>query len=377
MLRDPDPTRDVAPSGTSLRTVTKPLLIAASHAIEEFALATTRDAPLAVVAMFQRSAYFEREADLYARIARVADVTLVGVADDTPPQMPPGVSRVLLDEDEPLAREWSVTVLSPRSGATLVAHDLEQVDGAARSLERGRLFSGWWSFRRSDAYTELMRLRTETGPRLSSEQNGALDEVLSRVVPVPGTDNDTRHDAATTLLLHRLSEERRRADHTATLLDEVVPGAERDPRSGLPTRAFLDRWTGRSASGTLPVGLVLVRVRELATIRHRYGLRAELAVVASVARILRQRTGPTDRAVRVGREEFLLVLPSRETARLAEEAERMQAAISALSGAYPFVPTPATAVITRTRARPLPIAQLWAALDRATEAGIPVTMLRG
>ncbi|MET0188246.1 MAG: DICT sensory domain-containing protein [Pseudonocardia sediminis] len=377
MLRDSDPARRSAPSGTSLRTVTKPLLIAASHAIEEFALATARDAPMAVVALFQRLSYFEREAHLYARIAQVADVTLVGLVGDVPPRLPPGVSHVVLGENEPLAREWSVTVLTPRSGATLVARDLEQVDGAARSLERGRLFSGWWSFRRGDAYGELMRLRTTMGPRLTTDQNGGLDEVLARVVSVPGTESDTRHDAATTLLLNRLSEERRRADHTANKLDEVAPGAERDPRSGLPTRAFLERWTDRSATGTLPVGLVLLRVHELAATRHRFGFRAELAVMQSIARILRQRTGPADRAVRVGREEFLLVLPSRDIELLADEAARVQATISALSGAYPFVPTPATAVITRTRARPLPVGELWAALDRATEAGIPVTLLRG
>ncbi|MBW0101363.1 DICT sensory domain-containing protein [Pseudonocardia sp. KRD291] len=376
MLRDCDPARGLAPSGTSLRTVTKPLLVATSHAIEEFALASARDAPLAVVAMFQRPSYFEREADLYARIARVAEVTVIGLVGDVPPRLPPGVSHVLLGEDDPLAREWSVTVLSPRSGATLVARDLEQVDGAARSLERGRLFSGRWSFRRGDAYTELMRLRTTMGSRMTAGQNGALDEVLGRVVAIPGTETDTRHDAATTVLLTLLSEERRRADHIADQLDDVSPGAERDPRSGLATRAFLDRWTDRSATGTLPLGLVLLRVHELAGVRHRFGFRAELAILQSVARILRQRTGPADRAVRVGREEFLLVLPSRDVERLAEEAARMQATVSALSGTYPFVPTPATAVITRTRTRPLPLGELWAALDRATEAGIPVTVLR-
>lgn len=376
MLRDANPARGLAPSGTSLHTVTKSLLAATSHAIEEFALAAARDSPLAVVALFQRPSYFEREAHRYARIARVADVTLVGLVGDAGPLLPPGVSQVALGEDEPPAREWSVTVLSQRSGATLVAHDLEQVDGAARSLERGRLFSAWWSFRRSDAYAELMRLRTTLGARMTSEQNGGLDEVLGRVVPIPGTETDTGHDAATTLLLTRLSEERRRADHIANELDDVSPGAERDPHSGLPTRAFLERWTARSTGGTLPVGMVLLRVHELATIRHRFGFRAELAIMQSIARILRQRTGPADRAVRVGREEFLLVLPSRDIGPLAEEAARMQATISALSGTYPFTPSPATAVITRTRARPLPLGSLWAALDRATETGIPVTMLR-
>lgn len=372
-----DSARGPDPSEPSSRTVTKSVLVAASHAIEEFALASDRDAPVAVVAMFQRPSYFEREASTYARIARTAHVTLVGVVGAVTSPTAPGVSYVALDEEEPLAREWSVTVLSPPSGATLVARDLEQVDGTARSLERGRLFSARWSFRRGDAHAELARLRTTLGERLGAGRNGALDEVLARAVGVPGTESDTGHDAATTLLLALLSAERRRADEAANALDALAPGAERDPTSGLATRAFLDRWTGGSATGTLPVGLVLLRVHDLAGTRHRFGVRAELTVMGSIARILRQGAGPADRAVRVGREEFLLVLPSREIEGLADEAGRIRSTVSALSGGYPFVPTPATVVITRTRERPLPVGRMWAGLDRATEAGIPVTVLRG
>ena len=56
--------------------------------------------------------------------------------------------------------------------------------------------------------------------------------MLSRVVPIPGTATDHRYDAAADTLARELSLERRRADAAQTRLDELEPGAERDPRTG-------------------------------------------------------------------------------------------------------------------------------------------------
>lgn len=357
------------------RTVTKPSLVALTRAVEEFALATADRPPLVVVALFQRPGYFTRSAGVYARVGRAAGTTVVAFAGVRPPSVPDGVVHVALGEDEPLVREWSVTAVGPWSGATLVAHDLEQVDGSARSLERGRRFTARWSFRRAAAVAELRRLRAELGPRLPP--SAALDRVLDEDdTAVAATGHDT--DAAMAVVLERLAAQQRRADHARNALDDAVPGAERDPGSGLPTRAFLDRWTAGSESGTVPVGLALFRVHELSLVRGRHGPAAERDVLVSIARVLRRHVVDADRAVRVGREEFLLVLPARATEQqLARRTERARAEIGALSGAHPFVPTPASAVITRTRVRPLPLGPLWAALDRAVEAGSPVTVLGG
>lgn len=367
------PAGDATPSS---RTVTKPLLVALSHAVEEFALAASRDRPLAAVALFQRADYFVPQHDVWARIAATAgDAALIALAGDPPP-LPPRLGCVPLADREPLAREWSVTVLTPRSGASVVAHDLEAVDGSARTLERGRLFAARWSFRHADAHAELLRLRRELGHRLGPLRAGALDEVLSRVVPVPGTATDGRHDAAVDRLARQVSAERHRADAALNRLSELEPGAERDPRSELATRAFLDRWTAGSATGTLPVGLVLLRVHELGLVHRRHGFRAETAVLRSVTRLLRRHVGASGRAVRVGREEFLLVLPGLDVRVLATEAQRLCRAVPGLSAGYPFVPTPCTAVITRTRLRPFPLDALWAALDDAVAAGRTVAVLR-
>lgn len=357
------------------RNVTKPLLDALALAIEEFALAPSRDRPMAVVGLVQRSEYLRPALGVWDRLAAVCgDGAVVATVGDAPDGLPDGLGHVRLTGGEDAAREWSVTVLTPRSGATVVAHDLEAVDGAARSLERGRLFSARWSFRHADAHSELLRLRHQLGARLGSRHTGGLDEVLSRVVPIPGTATDHRYDAAADTLARELSLERRRADAAQTRLDELEPGAERDPRSGLPTRAFLDRWLDGSAPGTLPLGLVLLRVHGLGSMTRRHGFRAETAVLRGIARLLTGQVGSAGRPVRVGREEFLLLLPGADVRSLAAAAQRLCETVAGLAAVFPFVPTPSHAVITRTRHRPLPLEEMWAALD---DAGTGVTLLRG
>lgn len=80
----------VPPTDPRSRIVTKTLLVAVSHAIERFALASDRDVPLAVVAMFQRLSYFHRETQLCERIAGAVALTMVGVVRDSPPALPAG-----------------------------------------------------------------------------------------------------------------------------------------------------------------------------------------------------------------------------------------------------------------------------------------------
>ncbi|BBG00327.1 MULTISPECIES: sensor domain-containing diguanylate cyclase [Pseudonocardia] len=372
-MHDAEPGSGTAPDVAEQRsrTVTKPLLIALSRAVEDFALAAARDRPIVVVGLFQRAGYLTPQLPTWTRIAQACgDGAAVAIAGTAPVELPAELGYVRLTDAEAAAREWSVTVLTPRSGATVVAHDMESVDGSARSLERGRLFSARWSFRHADAHAELLRLRHQLGPRLGARRTGALDEVLSRVLPIPGTSTDHRHDAAADRLARHLSEERRRADLAETRLDELEPGAERDPRSGLPTRAFLDRWTAGSAAGTLPLGLALLRVQGLGTVNRRHGFRAETAVLRGVARLLSAHSGASGRAVRIGREEFLLVLPGLDVRSLAVVARRLCETVAGLSSAFPFVPTPCHAVITHTRNRPLPLDALWAVLDGTTGTGV-------
>ena len=209
-----------------------------------------------------------------ARSPRGSAVTVVGLAEDFPPELPPGVRHVLLDATDPLAREWSVTVLGPKGGATLVAVDQESLDPHARTIEEGRRFRGAWSFNRSDAYAQILRLRAQL--RLARGTADRIDAVLRAVLDEPEPMRQDWWEVPLRFLGDRMDGLlRERAAAVAELEALREDEAERDPRTGLYTAAFLERWTRGLGAGTLPIGLVLLRVFGVAELRGQYGLRAE------------------------------------------------------------------------------------------------------
>jgi DICT domain-containing protein/GGDEF domain-containing protein len=315
----------------------KRMLVEISHAIERFALAAPPDEPLIVIALFQKLSYFEREAAVYREIAGRGAVTVVGLAEDFPPRLPPGVRHCLFGPADPLTREWSVTVLGPSGGATLVALDQESIDPAAQTLEEGRSFRGRWTFRRELAYREVLRLRSELvlPPGLLQE----IDQVLHHVIAEP---------------------EPHRQDWWEVPLRFLTDGMG---------AAVREHTAARHA-----IGLALLHVSGLAELHGQHGLRAELAVVQGVLGCLQDRLGENDRVVRVGPEEVLLVLPKWPAAHIWRLCEQVCAGIGALEGSYPFVPLTAVAAATVARTQPLPLDLLrrQAAHDAALPGSVSV-----
>ncbi len=351
----------------------KRVLVEISHTIERFALAAPPDEPLIVIALFQKLSYFERETAVYQDIAGRGALTVVGLTEDFPPHLPPGVRHALLGADDPLAREWSVTVLGPRGGATLVALDLETLDAGARTLEEGRLFRGHWSFRREDAYHEVLRLRSALALPPHVVQH--VDDHLRHVLAEPEPRDQEWREAPLRFATDRIDQVLRERTALATAQEDA---RERDPRSGLYNDRFLRRWTAGLAAGTLPVGLALLRVSGIADVRHRYGLRAELAVSQNLARILQQHLTDADRAVRLTAEDFLVVLPARPAEEVLALCDEMCDHLGRLlDQSYPFVNLPAAAVATVTRSRPLPVDRLLRQLDTTAGVAGDVAVLAG
>ncbi|MBA3906334.1 MAG: diguanylate cyclase [Pseudonocardiales bacterium] len=348
----------------------KKALVEISHAIERFALAAEPGSPLVVIAMFQKLSYFAREVDVYREIAARRAVTLVGLAEDYPPELPPGVRHTLLDAAHPLAREWSVTVLGPSGGATLVAVDQESLDPNAHTIEEGRRFLGRWSFRRADAYAQILRLRAQL--KMSADTAAQIDAVLRAVLDDPEPLRQDWWEVPLRFLGDRMDGMiRERASAVAALEEVRDNAAERDPRTGLYTGAFLERWTRGLGSGTLPIGLVLLRVFGVAQLRSRYGLRAELAVLQGLREGICGMLRPTDRMIRLGHEDFLVVLPSWASQEVLRLADEVCAHVSTLDQLYPFVALPAAAVATVTRERPLPVQRLVSEVQSEPRLPVP------
>ncbi len=353
--------------------LTKRLLVTISHAIEQFAVGSARaDEPVVVIAMFQKLSYFEREVEMYRRIAARASVTVIGLVEDLPPALPAGISHVLLSADEELATEWSVTVLTPHSGATVVALDTESVDPDTVSLEGGRLFAGRWSFRREDAYQEAMRLRTTLAGRLPEAESRRLDDTLRRLVSGRGWLDEARPEAALTHLLGVLDGHDRARGRLRNQLDRQLDERhERDARSGLPTGRYLSRWLSGSGDGTLPLGLMLMRFHELDGIGQRYGQRAESAAIRTIGSSLAQLATPTDRVVHLAPSDFLLLAPSQDPHTLLARHAEVAAVLAENETRFPFVPLPNSAAVTVTRRRPLPLPTLVDTVHRPGRHGAP------
>jgi DICT domain-containing protein/GGDEF domain-containing protein len=338
---------------TAVRRLTKRTLVTVSHALEQAALAAGEDGPMVVFALFQRLPYFEREREMYAKIARKAAVTVVGMVDSGRPDLPHGVTPVLLRPDEPMAREWSVAVLSPTFGASVVAQDLDEIDPQASSVERARLFRGRWGLRRDEAYAEVVRLRDAMGDRLPPAVRRKVGEVLASVETPAAVDVESRAEAALRHVAARLDEARASAP--------AVAGPAVDPDTGLETLAGLTRWLG-DATDTVPLGLVLVAVDDLTAVERRHGTRVRMHTEQNIADLLRQGLRPLDRAVRLGPGEFLVIQPAVPAPELTSRSRNLEHRLAALHATYPFVDLHPRTTTLLTRRRPLPLQKLRAQL---------------
>ncbi|HEX6755686.1 MAG TPA: DICT sensory domain-containing protein [Mycobacteriales bacterium] len=358
--------------------LTKRMLVTLSHAIEQAALAPGGDGPVVVLALFQRVTYFDREREAYRRLADHADVVVVGFADDFHPELPGRAHPVLLELDEPLAREWSIVVVTRETGAYLVAHDEERVSPGERTLEAGRLFSGRWGFRRDRAVEEARRLRRQLDSRLPPGALMIIDEVLGEPGEPAVDFAGQRNEASLRLLTGEMDRARRRSLVLQERLDRFTPSGDRDPASRLHTDAYLRRWVGAtrsSATGPLPLALVLVVLDELRDAEARYGSRAARQALTGVATAIAGRLGPGDRAVRLGDDEFLLVAPGATLSQASVVGQQVSADIAELGDGYPFLPLAPIVAVAVSRERPLPVRQLRRGVEWARSAGVQVAAL--
>ncbi|MET9260124.1 DICT sensory domain-containing protein [Amycolatopsis sp. NPDC004079] len=336
--------------------LSKRTLVIASHAVEQAALAEQVGEQVVVFALFQRLPYFEREREVYAKIAGRAAVTVVGMVDSGRPDLPHGVIPVLLHPEESLAREWSVAVLSPTFGASVIAEDLDEIDPHAQSIEGARRFRGRWGWRRDEAYAEIVRLRDAFGDRLPPTARRKVADLLDQVVEPANSAVESRTEATVRHLCARLEKRRPAAREPAV-----------DPSTGLASLSALDGWLGE-ATDTVSFGLLLLAVDDLTWVERRYGSRVRMHTEQNIADLIREDLRPLDRAVRLSENEFLTILPAAAEEDLAARSRLFAQRLGALYTTYPFVDLHPKTTTMLTRSRPLPLGALRAQLSRVTPA---------
>jgi DICT domain-containing protein len=364
---------------TAVQRLTKRTLVTVSHALEQAALAAADDGPMVVFALFQRLPYFERERQVYERIASRAAATVVGMVAEHAPELPAGAHPVLLDEKEELAREWSVVVLTPRFGAVLVARDLEEFQPGATTLESGRIFEGRYNLRRDEALHEVLRLRTQLGDRLTPAARSAVNAVVDRVRDLPATPGESRADAAMRLFTVRAEHDHTRLRAGGQRAEAVTqPAVTGD--TDLAGRPGMRRWTGVdgvTASGVLPVAVLAVRITFGSGTAEgpvgRTAIRQQQAAIEMLVTRLR----PADRATKVGENDFLLLLPALGHADAVSFAYQLVADFTAADDRGSFMGATVTVALTVTRRRPLPEADLWKALEWGIARNAPVVTVDG
>lgn len=373
-------------SGARPERTSKRLLVALSHTIEKAVMSGPLADPTVVVALFQRLEFFDREREVYERMAAAGVDVVVGFISGQEHEAPADVRTVLLDPEEPLADEWTVVALGPQSGAFLVATDQHAHDPDEREGEAGRVFSGRWGYSQAQAASELARLRLSLGDRLDPAAREVVDRLLGRAMPSggqPAMSAGSQAEVWATTSLHHMIDAMRTA-HTGTreLRDQLADAhsavaartaATVDPASGLPDRDFLARWAGPAQDGSpLTVGLALFDVAEMGGRAVAADARAAYHASHQVAAALTQPLGPVDAAVRLSSREFLIVVPGASTRHLAELCDAIAEQLELASGGYPDVPLRATIASTVTSARPLPLGDLQESLGSLGDDDGPV-----
>ncbi|WP_323352309.1 DICT sensory domain-containing protein [Leptolyngbya sp. CCNP1308] len=130
----------------------KNTLVALCHALEDCIL-TSGSAPLVITA-FQRGKWYLEEADRYSAIADKAQQIVIMAASeagfhDHPTSQRQNVALVDLANDDPVAEEWHLMILSPDYTAMVLCQELSESDYGKTGIpehDLERKFYGLWTF---------------------------------------------------------------------------------------------------------------------------------------------------------------------------------------------------------------------------------------
>ncbi len=282
-------------------SATKRALLQVSRSLEALAgqLADNGD-EFTIVSLFEHATYFAHERERYARLAEVGTV-IVGFAgteeEIAAARVPSSVHHLILDHDDPISDEWNVLLLSEPVTAGLVATDLASVV-AARSLERGRLFSPTVGTEPSWAVEEAARILEHADAELAVAALAPGRTAVQRVA-----------NRGEQVLREELEAGWWRTLTYAAQLGDVERLALSDALTGAWNRRFLDRFLSRVGSRAPQLAVVLFDIDGFKRINDAFGHSVGDAALRLFAGTVRSHVRENDLLVRYGGDEWLLLLP--------------------------------------------------------------------
>lgn len=157
---------------------------------------------------------------------------------------------------------------------------------------------------------------------------------LGRILVVRDVSEQQARQAAVEELNRQLAEQVRVIDQ---LRAELAEEAVRDPLTGLHNRRHLDRVLAGGLDTTgidERLAVVTLDIDHFKTVNDRFGHAAGDTVLTAVARLLQASVRDGDTAVRLGGEEFLVLLPGADREQAVLRAEEMRRGVAAVVHAF-------------------------------------------
>ncbi|MFN7151733.1 MAG: diguanylate cyclase domain-containing protein, partial [Microthrixaceae bacterium] len=297
-------------STAAAQVTTKRTLATLSHAVEEIAAAAGPDG--VVISLFQRGPYFAPMVARYERLAEAGSTAIVAYAGDGP--IASGVHHVELADDNPLAGEWSVVLITSGIAAHVRGEDLIDFDPTAADLESGRRFAATWGFDRHTATDHADDLIEQLEPTLAPAIVHRVRAAIAEARSAPDSVPERGLSAAASVLATRLDRTQRELSTTAARLVTETEFATRDPLTGLLNREGLERWLGGVDTDGLampPMGVVLIDLDGFKQINDTLGHLAGDGLLHGIAAALLTSTRPGDVVARWGGRRVHRPLPPR------------------------------------------------------------------
>lgn len=161
--------------------------------------------------------------------------------------------------------------------------------------------------------------------------DGEVAAVLVARRPEGAADFGELERRVADLLATQVAVALRNADRHATVRDAAV----RDPLTGLLNRRYFDEAveaafaTARRAD--VPLSLIVLDLDRFSAVNNEHGHAVGDAVLRGVARAMAEAVRVGDTVARFGGEEFVVIAPSADTAEAVVIAERIRAAVAAVS----------------------------------------------